>query len=108
MKYREFLSWTDEEIKYIVNEIFNPKKILNIKKNKRLNSITCDITTGGWGDGETEDFEVTDELELKLPTARENGIHIDFSINTNDVIKWKKFLLAKGCNELLKDNPYLN
>jgi hypothetical protein len=22
--------------------------------------------------------------------------------------KWKQFLLAKGCNVLLKDNPYLN
>lgn len=106
MEYRDFMDLTNEEIKFIVNEIFHPKKITNIKKSKKWNRFTCDITTGGWDDGETKDFEVTDELELEMPNGRSNGIHIDFSINAEDTTKWKQYLLAKGCNELLKDNPY--
>jgi hypothetical protein len=107
MEYREFLSLTDYEIKQIVNDIFNPVKIENINRNSEYNEITCDITTGGWDDGESSDFEVTDTLELKMPTVNNCGLSIDFSLNKDDIRKWKQFLLAKGCNELLRDNPYL-
>jgi len=31
MKYREFLSLTNDEIKFILNDIFHPKKIGRIK-----------------------------------------------------------------------------
>lgn len=106
MKYREFLSLSDEEIKFIVNEIFHPVKIDNIKRDKAWNAITCDITTDGWKDGETT-FSVTDELELRMPSLNDNGLDVDFSILAKDCIQYKQYLLSKGCNEYLKDNPYL-
>ena len=36
-----------------------------------------------------------------------SSIDIDFSLDYEDQFKWRKFLLAKGCDERLKDNPYL-
>lgn len=100
LRYREFLNLTDEEIEFIINDIFHPVKVDNIQRDKDFNEITADITTT-WNDGE-ENFNVTDEIELTP-----NTINVDFSIANNDIYKWKQFLLAKGCNVLLKDNPYL-
>lgn len=34
LKYREFLDLTDEEIKFILTEIFNPVKIGSIERDK--------------------------------------------------------------------------
>lgn len=101
LKYREFLNLTDEEIKFILNDIFHPIKVDNIQRDEEFNEITADMTTI-WNDG-VDDFHVTDEIELTP-----NTINVDFSITNNDIYKWKQFLLAKGCNVLLKDNPYLN
>lgn len=102
IKYKNFLSLTDDEIRFILTDIFNPVKIENIKRNKDFNEISAEITTDGWKDGETENFEITDEVIL-TPSS----INVDFSIKYEDVFKWKQFLLAKGCDERLKDNPYL-
>jgi len=107
MKYKEFLSLTDEEIKTIVHEIFNTEKIDNIKRDVEWQEITCDITTGGWSDEESGQFSTTDELTLKMPTLTNCGIQIDFSVDSDDTKKWRQFCLAKGCNDYLKDNPYI-
>jgi hypothetical protein len=101
MKYREFLDLTDEEIKFILTDIFHPTKIENIYRDAECNEIYADITTDGWDDGE-EVFDVTDEVELSL-----NGISVPFSQTPEDDFKWNQFLFAKGCHKLLKNNPYL-
>lgn len=102
MKYREFLSLTDAEISFILMDIFNPTKIENIRRDEKYNEITVDITTGGWDDGEGGTFQVTDEMCLQMDT-----IEVDFSLDKTDLKKWRQFLLAKGCDVRLKDNPYL-
>lgn len=102
MKYREFLSLTDEEIKFILMDLFKPVKIENIQRDKHFNEITLDMTTDGWQTEETKNFEITDTVVLT--TTYING---DFSIEDADIIKWRQFLLAKGVDALLKDNPYL-
>lgn len=107
MKYREFLDLTDEEIKFILNDIFHPVNVENIQRDKEWDEFTVEMTTGGWDDGEDEDFEITDEITLKLPTSGNCGLEVDFSLDKEDGLKWRQFLLAKGCNYLLKDNPYL-
>ena len=113
MLYREFLSLSDEEVAFIVNDIFHPERIENINRDAELNEITCDITTIWEGNDREDDFEVTDELTLRLPEFNvhpEFDVHslsVDFSVNKDDIIKWKKFLLAKGCYYLLKDNQYM-
>lgn len=37
-----------------------------------------------------------------------NGIEThDFTLTIEEEWKWKQFLLAKGCDYRLKDNPYM-
>lgn len=100
LRYREFLNLTDEEIEFIINDIFHPVKVDNIQRDKDFNEITADITTI-WNDGE-ENFNVTDEITLTT-----KKIIVNFSLTKNDLLKWQQFLLAKGCDYRLKDNPYL-
>lgn len=107
MEYREFLDLTDEEICFILTDIFHPVKIENIQRDTKWNEFTVDMTTGGWDDGE-EEFEITDEITLKMPNGDDCGLQVDFSLSREDSLKWKQFLLAKGCYYLLKENPYLN
>ena len=104
---REFLSLTDEEIKFILTEMFNPTKIVNIERDKEWNKITVEMTTGGWDDGEGGEFEIEDIITLKMPTVYDCGLEVDFSLTSEDKLKWEQFLLAKGCNYRLKDNPYM-
>jgi len=102
MEYRDFLDLTDDEVRFIINEIFKPIKIDNIGRSKEWREITCEITML-WG---TEDSgglgAITDEIVL-----REGEIQVDFSFNKSDELKWRKYLIAKGCHFLLKDNPYI-
>lgn len=100
LQYRKFLNLTDEEIEFIINDIFHPVKVDNIQRDKDFNEITADITTT-WNDGE-ENFNVTDEITLTT-----KKIIVNFSLTKNDLLKWQQFLLAKGCDYRLKDNPYL-
>ena len=102
MKYREFLDLTDDEIKQIVTDIFHPVKIENIERHKKWNNFTVDITTDGWRTREGDTMEITDNITLTI-----NDIFVDFHVEPKDEWKWQQFLLAKGCNQLLKDNPYL-
>lgn len=103
IKYRKLTSLTDNEIKQILTDIFAPIKIENMVRDKDDEIITADITTGGWDDGETHGFEVTDEIEMTTST-----IKAPFSITSGDCLLYKKFLLAKGCDYRLKNNPYIH
>lgn len=107
MQYREFLSLTDDEIRFIVNDIFNTEKIENIVRNEDEQTITCDITTDGWEDGDSS-YSMTDELALSMPTLTDCGISVDFSVNAEEKHKWRQFCVAKGCNPYLNSNPYLD
>ena len=107
LQYREFLSLTDKEIKFILTEMFNPTKIVNIERDKEWNKITVEMTTGGWDDGEGGEFEIEDIITLKMPTVYDCGLEVDFSLTSEDKLKWEQFLLAKGCDYRLKDNPYM-
>ncbi len=102
LKYRDFLDLTDDEIRFILNDILQPTKIENIQRDTTFQEITATITTGGW---ETENGveEIEDVITLSV-----DGIDVDFSLTIDDENKWKKFLLAKGCDKRLKDNPYLS
>ena len=105
LKYREFLSLTDEEVRFILNEIFQPVKVENIKRDKEWNEITAEMTTDDWGVEEDSDetTEITDVIELTV-----DGMNVDFSLTSEDILKYQQFLLAKGCDERLKNNPYMN
>ena len=69
----------------------------NIERDKESNQISCDIYI-------MEEYpEFGDTLDLSL-----NGIDThDFGLTSKELLKWRQFLLAKGCDYRLKDNPYM-
>ncbi len=98
LQCREFLSLTDEEIKFIIKDIFPyTKEINNIERDKKWNRISCDIYI-------MEEYpEYADTLDLSLENIKTH----DFMLTNDEILKWKQFLLAKGCDYRLKDNPYM-
>ena len=113
MEYREFLSLTNDEIKQIVTDIFDTKKITNIKRSKKWDEITCKIYT---------EWETTDDDGNKIPELipdvltlcdpfkyGTNALQVDFQLNSSDYIKLKQFCIAKGIlPDWVKNNPYIN
>lgn len=102
MQYRKFLSLTDDEIRYIITEMFDFVTIEYIYKNTNNNTISVFISADGWlkEDGTYE--RVQDKIVL-TPT----NIHANFAIEENELVKYYQYLFAKGCNKLLRNNPYL-
>ena len=103
MKYRDFMSLTDDEIIFIITDIFPyTKKVDNIVRDQKSRCISCDIYIMD------EYPEYADTLDLTVPSGYDQGIAThDFSLTDGELWKWKQYLLAKGCDQRLKDNPYL-
>ena len=106
-EYREFLSLTEEEVKFILTDLFHPIKIENIFKLEDFNEIYADITTGGWETLDDNGNEVEEELTDTVILSQ-NNLYVDFSTNYNDLLKYRQWLFSKGVCNLLKDNPYLD
>ncbi len=112
MKYREFLSLTNDEIKQIVTDIFATKKVTNIRRSKKWDEITCTIHTE-WESTDDDGKEVVklipDELTLCDPFRYgKDALHVQFQLRMSDYIKLKQFCVAKGIlPDWVKDNPYM-
>lgn len=103
LKYRNFMDLTDEEIEFIIKDIFPyTSRVDNIERDVKWNRISCDIYI-------MEEYpDIPDTLDLELPSFDSCGITThDFDLTKEEELKWKQFLLAKGCDYRLKDNPYL-
>ena len=100
LKYKKLTDLTDEEIKFAINDIIHPKSIGEIKRDYRWDIIDVDVTTD-WGEPDKEDL-ITDTITLHY-----DKLSVPWYDYGNANYKWRQFLLAKGCNGLLKDNPYL-
>ena len=111
---RNFLDLTDDEVKQIVTDMFDPKKITCINRHKRDDMITCKIYTE-WkttdDDGNTIPELFSDEITLRNPfDYGEDAIDSDFQIQRSDYTKLKQFCFAKGIYgaalDWLLNNPY--
>lgn len=104
LKYREFMSLTDEEITEIIKDIFpNTSRVDNIKRFEKWERIECDIYI-------IEEYpDIADTLELVVPSEiNPVGINThDFNLTVEEYWKWSQWLLAKGVDDRLKDNPYI-
>lgn len=103
MKYRKITALTDAEIKYILKELLYAVKVTNISRNEEHNEVYADVTTEWETDSATGEVSlITDEVVLD-----ETTVNVPYTFTHSDKILYQKYLLAKGCNALLKDNPYL-
>ena len=105
LKYRKFISLTDDEIKLIIKDMFHPESINYIEKDKRYDEINVGISTKWYStdkNGNEEEDLIEDEIILG-----EDEITADFQILAKDMDLYKKFLFSLGIHDLFKDNPYL-
>ena len=109
IKYRKFVSMTDDEVRQIVTDIFHPKKITCIKLFFFNDTATTEIyTEQNDEDAKNGKGLITDMLTLRDPFEWEgSSISTDFQKRGEDFVKLKQFCLAKGMFRYLKDNPYL-
>lgn len=112
---RKFTDLTKDEVKFIVNELFSPKKITNISISEEYEEITCTIYTE-WASTDDDGNEiieiVPDEIELHNPfDYGENAINAPFALNDKDYSKFKSYCYAQGIYgasiEWLTNNPYM-
>lgn len=101
MQYRNFKSLTKEEIEYIVRKIFKVEKVKEIDYCIDQEFIEVTITSKWIMDN--EEIEIDDIVTL-FP---DGDIEVDFSIFKEDRDLFKQYLLSKGINDLLKDNPFI-
>ena len=103
---------TDAEITQIITDLFSPKEIKGLRRNKKKGTVSCSITTE-WGEG-SDVAEIEDILTLRNPF--DYGLYeaIDFEDGSfptdgEDVFKFKQFCFAMGVQPeyLTKSNPYL-
>lgn len=114
LEYREFMKLTDDEIKFIINDMFEPDKICSIVRDARFNEILVEMITPEFHE-EKKPVKMT--LSLGKPNSMTCGIthyqrmvdenKIRFHVSKENELKWSQYLLAKGCDYRLKDNPYL-
>ncbi len=113
MEYRNFLTLTDEEIKRLMTDMFDAKKVTCVKRSIRWDEITCKVYTEWEGDKDAgeDDFVVVDEITLKDPFVYESQAILGGSmpIKACDFTLLKQFCVSKGIYpEWYKNNPYTN
>ena len=71
-------------------------------RNQKSRCISCDIYI-------MEEYpDIADTLDLTVPDGLDQGMATrDFLLTDGEIWKWKQYLLAKGCDQRLMDNPYL-
>jgi len=104
MKYKPITDMTDQEIEFLWKDIFQINKIISIERNIEENEIEVSFETT-WGDGTDDDpyFEMEDTI-----TMYSDGFsNVDFSINEEDKLKYRQYMIAKGYSMYWKNNPYV-
>ncbi len=104
MDFRPITDLADDEIQEVVRIIEGEKaKILNISRDKERDSITL-VISNIWGEKGEELEEIADNYVMDYDELTCNEVY-DHKAAEN---KWKyqQWLLAKGCNLRLKDNPF--
>ncbi len=108
---------SDEDVKRIVDDIFSPTKITNIRRNKKTDTVSCTIYTEWEGkdeDGKKETDIIADRVTFRNPFdyGPDDAIEFEdpnFPVDQKDLKTLMQFCYAKGIQPeyLKKDNPYL-
>lgn len=103
MEYRKITDLTDEEIKEAFKIISEVNEAEVYYRNTVEDFIECQVYTS-WGNEETEST-VPDLFKLSCYGIEDIGN--DYPISDVEEYLFEKFLVAKGCHHLQKDNPFL-
>lgn len=106
---------SDEDVKQIVDDIFSPTKINNIRRNKKTDTVSCTIYTEWEGkdeDGKKETHIIADRVTFRNPFDCDDAIEFEdpnAPVEQKELKTLMQFCYAKGIRPeyLIKDNPYL-
>lgn len=99
---------SDDDIRYIVNEIFEPKKIENIVRDEEWESVSFTMTTTWKGDEGEDDFDIEDDVIMYNPFSYNSPFHLPFNDTENDTEKYKQLCVSLGVlPDWLSDNKYI-
>lgn len=104
MKYRKLTDLTDEEITFIMKEVFETDTVTSIVRDEKWQRIDCDIHIMDYEDGSP----LYDTITLDSASADYPLSTHDFDISSDETEKYVKFLLAKGVDWRFEDNKYMN
>ncbi len=99
MKYRKVTSLTDSEIKKIFKFVFDVDNTEIISRNKEEDTVICGFEAV-WGKGSF----IEDTFEISAYGIEDVGN--DYPLNREQEEIIEKFLIAKGCHYLQKNNPF--
>lgn len=98
MEYRDFSTITDDEIKFIINDLFDPIRIGNIDRTGINDNIIVDI------------FTMPNYPNIKDTITINSGdiFSKDFGGLKAERKLYRQYLFSLGMNEMFKDNPYMD
>ena len=105
MEYRSFGSLRGDEIQEFMDVAMKEFTVDAISYDKIDDSfkVACHST---WV-SESDDGEfISEDLDDTI-TLYDDGIYADFQVLENEERLWQQFLLAKGCDWRLRNNPFL-
>lgn len=105
MEYRCFGSLRCDEIQGFMDVAMKEFTVDAISYDEIDDSfeVACHST---W-ETENDNGELVDEVLDDTIVLRDDGIYADFEVLENEKRLWQQFLLAKGCDWRLKNNPFL-
>lgn len=109
----DICSLTDDEVRQIVTDMFNPARITNIRRHKREGYVSCTMYskwTSYDENGKEDTVTCKDDVEIHDPFeyyARPITCSEGFPVRAEDIIKLKQFCFSKGLMpEWMRNNPY--
>ncbi len=99
MEYRKVASLTNSEIKEIFKFVFDVDNAEIISCNKEEDTIICKFEAV-WG----KDSLIEDTFEISAYGIEDVGNDYPLDREQEEIIE--KFLIAKGCHYLQKNNPF--
>lgn len=99
MEYRKVTSLTDNEIIEVINSVFDVDNTEIIRRNEEEDTIICGFEAV-WG----EDSLIEDTFEVSAYGIEDIGNDYPLEAEHKRIVE--KFLVAKGCHYLQKNNPF--
>lgn len=105
MEYRNFGSLRSDEIQEFMDVAMKEFTVDAISYDEVDDSfkVACHST---W-ESESDDGELISEDLDDTIALYDDGISADFEVLGNEKRLWQQFLLAKGCDWRLRNNPFL-
>ena len=110
MKFRNLTDLSYEEINELLNYVFenNINSVSIINRDKKNQTVSCTFNFNGETCDNGEPFMDTIDINMYCQNIHTDALEAhDYEITGEEILRAEKYLLAKGCHYLLKENPWI-